>query len=181
MRGNGSTKFGASHPSRDCAPLAIGLKGESANSSAKVAGAMVTVECMHCDKPFTRYACHVYRRERYFCGRACTDSAKVIRIATQCCICHRPMEQTPSDAERVTTCSKECSSKRRSVESPKNPYHAPLYRAAVLAARKIETCSDCGRRHGPWMVRDALTLPRLQCQSCYGHETCDARWAKPEA
>lgn len=177
MRGNGRTKFGASHPAQGTALVATGMFTQLSNKTAKIAGAMVTVQCMHCDEPFTRYACHVYRRNRYFCGRGCTNEARLVRIATECRVCQKPMEQTPSDAVRVVTCSRECLSVHRSVEHPKNPYHERQYRAAMMKAREASTCIGCGRTHGPWIVRNALTDPRLLCRNCYASENTTAIWA----
>lgn len=71
--------------------------------------------CDRCGTVFQRPPSHLKRTEgAVYCSRECTWFAKRNRMETNCVVCKTIMIQTPAMAKRVITCSKECSSIRRS-------------------------------------------------------------------
>jgi hypothetical protein len=64
------------------------------------------------------------------------------------------MMLSPSNVERKTTCSPECSSaKKRSRGSNTRKFGLAAYQLAVKEISKRGVCEKCGTTTGPWAVR----------------------------
>jgi 5-methylcytosine-specific restriction endonuclease McrA len=63
------------------------------------------------------------------------------------------MELIPSNVGKVTTCSKKCSSLRRRSANPK-AQSLRAYKDAVDRIAAGQLCEKCGRKHGPFVVKD---------------------------
>lgn len=72
------------------------------------------VNCDHCGKLFEKHTCHVSRNAANYCSRKCDALGRRKRLEKDCVVCGKTMSLTPSNYVRLTTCSKECSSIRRS-------------------------------------------------------------------
>ena len=71
---------------------------------------VTTAACKHCGDNFmTRTS-----RPQSFCSRKCHSESMVKKVDCRCSECGADMLLTPSSAAKVKTCSKACSSKRRS-------------------------------------------------------------------
>lgn len=108
--------------------------------------------CDYCGLPFEKYACWARRTSHHYCGHACASAAKVIRIPKSCVVCNAEMLLTPTNINRVSTCSNECMRKRRTVNN-KNLRTSPDYMKILKAFKKASTCGTCGTTNGPWVVR----------------------------
>lgn len=109
--------------------------------------------CPICGIHFERYACHLARANNPTCSRACAAIARRVRVHTKCTICNADMDQTPSNAARVVTCSKACSIIRRVKGEEPCPRNSAAYKKAARAIADRQKCAACGIGHGPWVVR----------------------------
>ena len=146
------------------------------------------VLCLHCGTGFFRFASHVRRRGKNYCSVACKKEKKKVRVHTNCVVGGDDMEQTPSDAMRVVTCSKECSSNRRRGEAIGRSW--PEYKALVSKVAAIKTCCRCGSKSGPWVVNGLMQelneeKASLWCRPCHLKEiqkkANDKKRATPES
>jgi endogenous inhibitor of DNA gyrase (YacG/DUF329 family) len=71
------------------------------------------VTCTICGKIAQRAPSNVNEGANY-CSRHCQSVGAISRTPTPCVVCGKEMSLTPSDKRRITTCSKECSTIRRS-------------------------------------------------------------------
>jgi len=138
------------------------------------------MSCPICGRQFRRPPSHAARVSVNCCSRGCAAEARKVRIETHCVVCGVTMEQTPSDAERVTVCSKLCSSiRRRKSDAPKKSNFA-VYKKVADEIATQGLCANCGAKHGPWVVRglhvsfdstNAVVLDRsdasLWCRQCH--------------
>jgi hypothetical protein len=108
--------------------------------------------CPICGISFEKPAAWAKRCENHYCSRACCTEGRKVRIETHCVVCGKAMEQTPSDAARITTCGKHCSSIRRRSDTPR-PSSFALYKKAAKNIVENGACCKCGKKHGPWIVR----------------------------
>lgn len=108
--------------------------------------------CPVCGMAFEKPAAWAKRDDSHHCGRACAAEARKVRVETHCVVCGEAMEKIPSEAGRVTTCSKECSSIRRRSENPR-PQSFTVYKDAAMKIAAPGVCQKCGATHGPWVVR----------------------------
>lgn len=164
---------------RSIAPPKSGLlrQGSARTALAKVK-AKLLFNCDYCDLPFEKYACWAKRTSHHYCSRACAWAAMVIEIPKNCVMCDVEMLLTPSNYPRITTCSKDCSRKRR-VKNYKNLRCSPDYLTIVNKLKKIGSCNVCGVTSGPWVVagiktwvEDGLSRAeggnaRLICKKCH--------------
>lgn len=116
---------------------------------------MIYLECPICLTTFGRYASQIASVDNPTCSYACAYKAKEVRVFKPCVVCGIEMEQTPSEASRVTTCGKRCSSiRRRGGElKPIREQGAKEYRQRVKEIQLLGCCARCGSRVGPWVVR----------------------------
>lgn len=112
----------------------------------------LSFDCPVCGISFEKPAAWAKRVSNHYCSVACTNEAKKVRIETHCVVCGKAMEQTPSDAARVTTCGKKCSSIRRRSKNPK-PKAFLAYKEVIKQIAQRGVCVLCGAKHGPWVVR----------------------------
>jgi len=134
--------------------------------------------CDHCGIPFEKYACWAKRSTHHYCGRACANAARLVRIPKECVVCKAEMLLTPADYPRLSTCSKLCMRKRRTSTNI-NMRSSPDYRAIVNRLKKNAVCAVCETTKGPWIVRgtklwvqDGLscadgTDAYLVCRNCH--------------
>lgn len=110
--------------------------------------------CPICGLKFETYAAWAKKANVCCCSRACAAEARKVRIITTCVACGKEMEQTPSDAARITTCCKACSSIRRmkNGSEPARQAGTAIYQEAAKRIAKAEKCARCGVKHGPWSV-----------------------------
>lgn len=108
--------------------------------------------CPVCGIAFEKPAAWAKRDGAHHCSRACASEARKVRVETHCVVCGKAMEKIPSEAARVTTCGKGCSSIRRRSETPKHQSFA-AYKAAAMQIAARGVCKKCGTQHGPWVVR----------------------------
>ena len=151
------------------------------NSTGYHPNRKMPVSCPICGETFYRAPSHVARVAVSTCSRACAAEASKVRVITHCVSCQVPMEQTPTNAERITTCSKKCSTLRRTKGSKgTKPNALGVY---IRAANRIVTkqeCLKCQTNTGPWAIRglDAKLLPdgsttldeskaELWCRHCH--------------
>lgn len=135
-------------------------------------------ECELCGLAFEKPAAWAKRVSHHYCSVSCANEGRKVRIHTNCTVCNADMEQTLSGAVRVVTCSKFCSSKRRQSDTP-NARGFKSYKEEMMRLARRGVCSQCGVRHGPWVVRgiastfrDAvLTVDKssgsLWCRPCH--------------
>jgi 5-methylcytosine-specific restriction endonuclease McrA len=159
-------------------PMRRGLERLLSNKSKLSHNAGMGIVCPICCTMFYRAPSHVARVDVSYCSRACQAEGRKVRIVTNCVTCGIDMERTPSDAVRVVTCSRKCSSLRRRSENPQ-PQAFALYKKAVESIRVRGACSRCSRKSGPWIVRglnprmegDEIAIDKenavLICQSCH--------------
>lgn len=159
-----------------------GLAGERSNLTqlAPQAG-KVRLICHICFTDFLRPAAWVKRVKTSYCGRSCAAQGARVETETKCKACGKPMIQSPSDADRVKTCSKECSSAlKRSRGRGHSVTSWSSYRAAAGEVARRGKCVRCGTCAGPWVVRglrvvaESGQLPRavsesaeLWCRHCH--------------
>ena len=135
--------------------------------------------CPICGIRFERYISHLARVGCPTCSYACAGMARRVRIITNCRVCGTAMEHTPSDAARITTCSKRCSSLRRTGGNPLvSPSGTAAYKNAAAKALEAGQCKICGVKHGPWSVvgikveysdgiASLLANGELWCRQCH--------------
>lgn len=109
--------------------------------------------CPICGIHFERYTCKLARVSNPTCSRACAAIARRVRVHTKCTICNADMDQTPSNAARVVTCSKACSSIRRVKGENPSPRNSAAYKKAARDIAGRQKCAACGIEHGPWVIR----------------------------
>ena len=138
----------------------------------------LTLNCDHCGIPFQKYAAWAKRSNKHYCGRGCASAGRMVRIPKPCIVCNTEMLLTPYNIKRISTCSKDCSRKRR-VKNNINLRSSPDYVAIVNRLRKNALCNTCGTTNGPWVVRgintwleDGLSCAEgndayLVCQQCH--------------
>jgi hypothetical protein len=120
---------------------------------APQAGKML-LQCPICGIDFLRYACHAKRVAVNYCGRGCAAKGAEVKVETSCVVCGKEMLLTPTEAARITTCSKACSSKRRrSKDHAGRPSGFAAYRKAAASVANRGVCDSCGTQAGPWVVR----------------------------
>jgi 5-methylcytosine-specific restriction endonuclease McrA len=119
------------------------------------------VTCEQCGKVFNKPPCHIARTKRTFCSSVCRNLADRVRVDKNCKICGAQFAVRPSEAKRLSTCSKACYLKAKHRNKNGN------WRGGVTARRKAEmstarykrwrasvfkrddfTCVDCGKRGG---------------------------------
>lgn len=157
----------------DTAPPVGGMLKEL-SSSTPLAGsaAKMYVMCLHCETGFFRFASHVRRRGKNYCSVGCKNEGKKVRMHTKCVVCSKDMEQTPSDAARVITCSQECSSQRKRTATPKSLRGRSEYKEVVAKTAAIGICCKCEQTNGPWVVAGLTheideSRVRLFCRKCH--------------
>ncbi len=115
------------------------------------------VKCPVCFSWFFRAPSHLSRAKNPTCSRACACEARKIRIETHCVSCGKSMEQTPSDANRIVTCSKKCSTLRRikrgGIETNNSHYAFSAYKNAAKIKTKDCKCKKCNTSIGSWVVK----------------------------
>jgi len=111
------------------------------------------ITCPICYTRFHRPPSHVARVGVSYCSRACSAQGAITRVIVNCVSCNKPMELTPSNVGRKTTCSKKCKTlKRASGPNTVSRNFADVQtRAKEIKKRGI--CVNCGVNHGPWAVR----------------------------
>lgn len=116
---------------------------------------MMYLTCPICFITFGRYACQVARVENPTCSYACAGKAREVRVFKPCIVCGVEMEQTPSEADRVVTCSKRCRFIRKTQGrgQPVRLGSTGVYRAAVKELYALGGCAKCATKIGPWAVR----------------------------
>jgi hypothetical protein len=170
-------------------PPKTGMEKEisSATPLSNSAGKMRVV-CLNCDTTFFRFASHVRRRAKNYCSVGCRQEGLKVQIHTKCVVCGADMLQSPSLAQRVTTCSKECSSNRKRGKSPSKNW--PEYKSAVAEVSALSLCCCCGKETGPWVVRGLLpeidrSKASLWCRTCHVKDILmkarDSKHAAPDA
>lgn len=140
-------------------PRADGLHREFSNSmKLETSRGKLKFDCPICGVVFERYACHAKRVGASYCGAACAGIGRRVRVETTCVVCGKSYEATPTDAAKVVTCSKNCSSVRKRSRGRSPVEGRPIY--AWAAVRKLvreiaehQKCSRCSREYGPWKVR----------------------------
>ncbi|EJN18698.1 hypothetical protein [Pseudomonas sp. GM80] len=141
---------------------------------------MVYVACPICGCTFARHTSHVARVANPTCSVACAAKAREVRVFKPCIICGKEMEQTPSEAARVVTCSKRCSfvKKTRGKGHPAKEHGSAIYLATVKKLYAIGRCENCTTNIGPWAVRGLefdysqpevrlISAGSLWCRSCH--------------
>lgn len=118
----------------------------------KLTHSKVLLNCDHCGIVFEKYACWAKRSANHYCGRACANAAKIVRIPKPCAVCGIEMLLTPYDINRVSACSKPCQRKRRT-KNNSNLRTSPDYRAILKQVKKHAVCKACSSTKGPWVVR----------------------------
>ncbi len=138
----------------------------------------IGLNCDLCTLPFEKYACWAKRVKHNYCSRACANEARKIEIPSECVVCKKEMLLTPSDLPKITTCSYECSRKRRTVSNT-NLRSSPEYKRIVKRLTANPVCTECGTLTGPWVVRgihtwveDGLAYAsgenaKLYCKHCH--------------
>lgn len=132
-----------------------GLAFVTTNKTSYAESRYMHLTCPICGVVFNRAPSHVSRTKGHStCSRACAAEARKVRVETQCVICEKSMELIPSEVEKKTTCSKECSTLRRTRGS-KNTKPAALaaYQKRAKEIAKTMECKNCGTSIGPWVVR----------------------------
>lgn len=143
--------------------------------------------CPICLRHFRRPYAWVKRVNVSYCSRACAAEGAKVRVIRQCVSCGKDFELVPSQVHRYSTCSAKCSTLRRVARNrtgrPSSRHHFGAYRKRIEAIAAAEVCCHCGRRHGPWIVRDvrAELMPdgevvvddhnaSLWCRDCHLHD-----------
>lgn len=147
---------------------------------------MMYVRCPICGCTFARHTSHVTRVENPTCSIACAAKAREIRVFKPCCICTKEMEQTPSEAARVVTCSKHCSfvKKTKGKGYPAKVHGSAIYLAAVKKLYAIRRCENCSTTTGPWAVRGLVfdysqQEPRLTSEGSLWCRCCHLKQVAP--
>lgn len=135
-----------------------GMGFELSNKSKLASSPECNAVCPICFIAFRRAASHLARVGTAYCSTACRIEGRKVRIETHCVVCAVSMEQTPSDAVRVRTCSKKCSSIRRRVEGQSRNNRSrfrgsPEVKMALSKVMAASKCAWCGADQGPWVVR----------------------------
>lgn len=118
--------------------------------------AKVALNCDHCGLLFEKYSCWAKRSAHHYCGRVCANAAKVIRIPKPCIVCGAEMLLTPSGYQKISTCCRTCSRKRR-VANNANLRTSPDYIAITKRLKKGAKCTTCHTTSGPWVVQGVKT------------------------
>lgn len=126
----------------------------SNENKLRTASGKIGLICPICGLKFATYAAWAKKVNVCCCSRACAAEARKVRVITQCVSCGKDMEHTPSDAARITTCSKVCSTLRRvkGNGAPLRNSSAAIYQEAAKRISQSQECSSCGVLHGPWCV-----------------------------
>lgn len=112
------------------------------------------VVCPVCYITFYRAPSHVERVGTSYCSRACAFEGRKIRVVSHCRVCGKAMELTPSMVERQTTCSKKCSTVRRTKgRTGGKGQGTSEYISTVKDIARRSVCVACGVTHGPWAIR----------------------------
>lgn len=132
-----------------------GVAFEKSNLTGYAGSRHMHLTCPICGLRFHRPPSHVARNKvSTTCSRGCASESLKVRIETECVSCGASMEQTPSNAARVTTCSKECSTLRRvkNIKTVKRSLGAYVKASREICGR--QSCEKCGANSGPWVVRN---------------------------
>jgi endogenous inhibitor of DNA gyrase (YacG/DUF329 family) len=147
---------------------------------------MMYVSCPICGCTFARHTSHVTRVANPTCSIACAAKAREIRVFKHCTICSKEMEQTPSEAARVVTCSKRCSfvKKTKGKGHPAKVHGSAIYLAAVKKLYAIGRCENCSTTTGPWAVRGLVfdysqLEPRLTSEGSLWCRFCHLKQVAP--
>lgn len=96
-------------------PFATSTLTTMARASGKIG-----LNCGHCGLSFETYACWAKRKKNHYCGKACSDAAKVRRVKVNCVVCGAEFEGIPSSVlvtesgpASIVTCSRKCLKKKR--------------------------------------------------------------------
>lgn len=110
--------------------------------------------CPVCGTNFHRPPSHVTRLVGpAVCSRGCSAIARRVRVIVNCVSCQKPMEVTPSNVPRKTTCSRECSTLRRTkVGNHKKPSVFADYLKRIKEIAELSKCAVCETTTGPWAV-----------------------------
>lgn len=111
-------------------PAKGGMREISNNASLGVTTGKILIECPVCGLHVLKPAAWVRRRTNSFCGRACADEFRRIRVKAPCAVCGTPFFTTPSLLSRVVCCSAECSSRKKS----EHLLSAPIFSGYVPVA-----------------------------------------------
>jgi len=132
-----------------------GLAFQQTNKTGYDESRYMHLVCPICLTPYHRPPSHIARCKGVStCSVACAVIARRVRVETHCVTCGKSMEQTPSNAVRVVTCSKECSTVRRIKDiATVKPYGLGVYIAKVKEIKSFSQCKNCGVEVGPWVVR----------------------------
>ena len=115
------------------------------------------ISCPICGTRFHRPPSHVERNKNgTYCSRACAGEALKIRVITHCVSCGKEMELTPNLAIRIKTCSKECSTLRRTKGKIGKKYNLKPALKIIKEIKKRGKCEKCGATQGPWVVRGVI-------------------------
>lgn len=99
---------------RETFPLKDGMSNHTSNKTKlSRSSSKVSLNCDMCGIGFEKYACWAKRTKNHYCGRGCSNEAKRRVAERQCIECGKHMEMIPGNLDRLSTCSKECSSERR--------------------------------------------------------------------
>jgi hypothetical protein len=95
-----------------------GVKVRELNGLTKLSAVTgkIKMNCDRCGMLYETQACWAKRTAHHYCGKGCADAAKEVIVYVKCVICGTPVRTIPTQIERVTTCSKKCSKKRRSIQ-----------------------------------------------------------------
>jgi 5-methylcytosine-specific restriction endonuclease McrA len=74
------------------------------------------IKCDHCGIEFDKRACLIRSDYKNYCSNVCRHLGKRNRITKHCTVCNKEMIIPASNANRYSTCSKECQRKHRSDE-----------------------------------------------------------------
>lgn len=104
-------------------PAEGGIQTISNNAHLSVTTGKVLIECPVCGLHVLKPAAWVRRpgRSNFFCGKACSDEFKRVRVKTKCVICEKDFYVIPSYLNRLVCCSHECSTERKSIQTLANP------------------------------------------------------------
>lgn len=111
------------------------------------------ITCPICFTKFHRPPSHAARVATCYCSRGCAAQGAITRVIRHCVSCGKPMELTPSNAVKITTCSKKCSTLRRAKGKNKNCRNFAVITKRLKEIQKRGECVKCGVNHGPWAVR----------------------------
>ena len=156
-----------------------GLVLEKSNKTGYAESRYMHLTCPICGVIFNRPPSHVARNKGHTtCSRACAAEARKVRVETHCVICGKSMELTPCDVARKTTCSKECSTLRRTRGSKNTkPKSLAAYKKRAKEIAKTMECKNCGTSIGPWVVRGLEAEVTNSGKTIIGDE-CAELWCR---